>query len=216
MSHGFDRLAKPYRWIEYFTFGHSLERCRFALLPLTHNARQALLLGDGDGRYAKRLLNMAPAVHITAIDASAAMLHALQMRCCQPDRLTTHCSSLGNGSFPVLAGGQFDLVVSHFFLDCFTETEVKHIAQQVVPRLAPHAQWIVSEFYIPRGWMHLAARVIVRMLYVAFHLLTGLRAQRLPDHRRVLQQQGFTCRACVDSLGGLLVSEVWCRDEGIK
>ena len=43
----FDRLARPYRWLEYATFGRTLERCRFHFLPALTSARRALVLGDG-------------------------------------------------------------------------------------------------------------------------------------------------------------------------
>jgi hypothetical protein len=52
----FDRIARPYRWLEYLTLGRSLERAREVFLPLLKDRRQALILGDGDGRFTARLL----------------------------------------------------------------------------------------------------------------------------------------------------------------
>ena len=56
----FDRLARIYRWMELVTFGPLLGRCRYRFLEQLCNCRTALLLGDGDGRFAARLLAANP------------------------------------------------------------------------------------------------------------------------------------------------------------
>src|SRR6185437_1080687 len=52
----FDRLARVYRWMEWLSFGPYLSRCRRAFLPQLRDARRALVLGDGDGRFTAALL----------------------------------------------------------------------------------------------------------------------------------------------------------------
>src|ERR1700678_2904457 len=52
----FDPIARPYRWLEYLSFGPWLGRCRSAQLEHLAGAQRALLLGDGDGRFLARLL----------------------------------------------------------------------------------------------------------------------------------------------------------------
>ena len=73
----FDPIAKPYRWMEYLTFVRSLERCRNHFVPQLRQCSNALVLGDGDGRFTARLLRVNAGVVMDAIDASAAMLRAL-------------------------------------------------------------------------------------------------------------------------------------------
>jgi len=206
---GFDRLAKPYRWMEYLSFGRALERCRFRFLPQLTDAKHALVLGDGDGRFAARLLRAAPDVVIDAVDASPAMLAALHARC-GGERVVTHCADLSVGLPDELAAQRFDVVTTHFFLDCLTTAQVALLAQQLRPLLAEDARWVVSEFAVPeRGAMRWASRVVVRCLYVGFRLLTGLRAQQLPAYHDALQREGFAMVESVSSLGGLLMSEMW-------
>ena len=54
----FDPVAHWYRWLEYAAFGRALERCRFALLPELEDAQRVLILGEGDGRFLKKLLSL--------------------------------------------------------------------------------------------------------------------------------------------------------------
>ena len=80
MPANFDRIARPYRWLEYLSFGPMLERCRFYRIPQLAEARHALVLGDGDGRFLARLLARNPSLHTDVIDQSPAMLRLLESR----------------------------------------------------------------------------------------------------------------------------------------
>ena len=53
--------------------------------------------------------------------------------------------------------------------------------------------------------------LIVRGLYLAFALLTGLKTRRLPDHARVMRDAGWLLEGRRELLWGLLVSERWRR-----
>jgi SAM-dependent methyltransferase len=209
MATNFDRIARPYRWLEYFSFGPMLERCRFYRIAQLASTRRVLVLGDGDGRFLARLLAANPALHADAVDQSAAMLRLLgqrvaavgaasRVRIHQADALTFRPDE-----------GPYDAVVTHFFLDCFSTGEVLALAESIRPRLTPDAVWIVSEFAIPHGVAGLPARSIVAALYAAFRLITGLRTRRLPNYAAALGRAGFTLQEQKSFLGGLLVSERW-------
>ena len=77
----FDRVARLYRWAEYLALGPLLERTREHFLPQLAGRRQALVLGDGDGRFLARLLRQQPGLHALAVDTSAVMLRLLRQRC---------------------------------------------------------------------------------------------------------------------------------------
>ena len=57
----FDRLARPYRWLEYAAFGRVLLRCRYDLLPWLADARRVLTVGEGDGRFVAELVRVCQA-----------------------------------------------------------------------------------------------------------------------------------------------------------
>jgi SAM-dependent methyltransferase len=210
----FDRIAGRYRWMEYVAFGRSLQRCREHFLPQLADRHSALVLGDGDGRFLARLLARNTRVHADAVDTSAAMLLLLRARCDAADgdagtRLRTHWTS----ALAFAPSCSYDLVVSHFFLDCLTDSELNQLCARLAPHVEPGALWLASDFRIPEGAMHWPARAIVRLLYLAFRTLTGLRATELPDHAAALRSVGFEQIAQHHSLCGLLTSELWRRGE---
>ena len=208
----FDRIARPYRLFEILTLGNALTRTRTAHLAALSACRNALILGDGDGRALAALLRTHPHLYATAIDASPAMLRLLAARCAFAyHRLTTlHANALAvlPESLPPIP--PFDLVTTHFFLDCFTDAELATLIPAIRNHLAPEALWVVSEFRIPpSGPLRLPARLLVRALYLVFRLLTGLQPTRLPDFAPHLHQAGLRLRHTRHRLGGLLTSELW-------
>lgn len=208
----FDPVARPYRWMEYVTFGRALERCRNHFLPRLAECRSALVLGDGDGRFLGRLLAANPGLRADAVDSSRAMLCLLEHRANRVgsgSRLHTHHAN----ALSFWPQRSYDLVVTHFFLDCFTETDIDGLCARIVPYLEPRGLWVVSDFRIPAGAMEWSARATVRLLYFAFRLLTGLQTSSLPDHAAALTSAGLTRIAQHHSLAGLLTCELWQRGE---
>lgn len=206
----FNLIARPYRWLEYLTLGHALERCRLHFIPRLLHQKKALVFGDGDGRFLAALMAANPHLHADAIDTSAAMLHLLRQRCESSAlnaavRLQTHQTN----ALAFTPVGRYDLVVTHFFLDCLTQRDLETLISHVVPSLAPEALWVVSDFRIPPGPMRLPARIIVCALYLAFRILTGLRTNHLPDHAAPMIQAGLVRTACQHSVAGLLTTELW-------
>lgn len=211
----FDPLARIYRWMEYFSFGPMLERCRFHFLPQCSRARRALVLGDGDGRFTVQLLASNREIEIDAVDAGAAMLDQLRRRAQRAvpgatDRLRTFHADIRN-FVPDRRG--YNLVVSHFFLDCLTDDEVERLIERILPHLTEDALWVVSEFSLPpNGWRRTAARLIIRFLYFAFNKMTHLSVKEIPDYPRAFSRLGFRHREKVNFLSGLLTTELWARE----
>jgi hypothetical protein len=211
----FNRLAGLYRWMEFFSFGPWLALTRRTFLGRLSHVRRALVLGDGDGRFTAGLLRANPHVHIEAVDASAAMLqgllgragpHADRVRICQADVRAWQPPA-------AVAAPPYDLIATHFFLDCLTTPEVQSLTESLRGAVSPSALWVVSEFAIPPGWRgRLFAGPIVASLYFSFGLLTGLTVRSLPDHASALRQAGFALFDRRSRLGGLLIAELWSAD----
>lgn len=202
----FDRIARPYRWLEYLALGRALERARFHFLPEIADRKTALVLGDGDGRFLVRLLPQNPALIADAVDSSSAMLALLRHRANQEQRLTLHHANALAFAPP---RADYDLIATHFFLDCFTDADLACLVPTVAASASPNALWLVSEFQVPRSRLALPAKLFIRALYFAFRVLTGLRPTKLPDYATQLTNAGFQRIAQLPSLGGLLISELW-------
>jgi SAM-dependent methyltransferase len=192
-----DRIARWYRWIEYAGFGRTLERRRQAFLRDLSETRRVLALGDGDGRALAPLLAAAPYARVDYIDVSARMLELARARAG-----TTSVSYRNEDARTVqLPTAEYDLIVTHFFLDCFDETDLEPLIARLASAATPRARWLISEFR-GNGWL-------VRALYVFFRIATGLHTRRLVDHHPLLKRHGFRLTRHEDAWRGLLASELW-------
>ncbi len=204
----FNGVARFYRCMELVTFGPWLQRCRCAFLCEFAGCRRATVLGDGDGRFTAQLLHVNSMIEIDAVDASAAMLRTL-LRRAGTSAVRVHVDCADALTWQAV-NPPYDLVVTHFFLDCLSAGEVRSLANRLREALSPSGLWVVSEFAFPEGafgrWV---ARPLVWLLYRAFGLLTGLAVRSLPDHAAALRDAGFTLRQRRRFLRGLLVAELW-------
>lgn len=204
----FNRLARIYRWLEWLSFGPILWHCRCAFLAEIRNRQTALLIGDGDGRFTARLLKENPLITVHAVDTSESMLRQLMLNAGRnAGRVRIQLTDARQLN---LAPRKFDLVATHFLLDCLTTGEVEFLALQLRQAMVPEAVWIVSEFAVPSNlYGRLIAGPLVTGLYAAFGFLTGLTIRQLPAHRKALRRAGFALAKQQKWLWGLLVSELW-------
>ena len=209
----FDRLAPHYRWMEWLLAGGKLQRCRTAFIRDIPAPRNVLMLGEGNGRCLVELLRAFPAAHFTCVDASARML------ACARARVKAH--GLRDAAIEFIQAdalnwqppaAQFDLLVTHFFLDCFRAEHLAVLVPRLAAAAAPEARWLLADFCEPpSGFAKWRARWILRAMYFFFRRATRLAAVRLTPPDAFLQHSGFTLRERRPSDWGLLRADLWQR-----
>jgi ubiquinone/menaquinone biosynthesis C-methylase UbiE len=213
-----DRIASHYETLERLSFGRCLERARLAFLDDARSAQHALLCGAGDGRFLARLLRANLAVSVDFVDLSAEMTRLARHRVAGMGPAFARRVQFHHGDIREIAprlasprGEQrYDLIVTHFFLDCFSDSDLRGVTRLLAAASAPGSRWIVSEFRESRSPLtRLWTRALIRALYFAFRVTTGLRVTRLPDYLAALSAAGYTLRAEQPSLLGLLHSSLW-------
>ncbi len=209
----FDLLAPHYRWMEGVQAGSKLQRGRTAFLSALPAPRRALLVGEGNGRFLVELLRVHPALRIVCVDASARMIE------CARTRLRAHHRDADAVQFvhaDLLEWSpppeSFDLIVTHFFLDCFSPAQIAGIVARLAAVAAPDAHWLLADFHEPpSGWARWRARWILRTMYLFFRWTTRLPAARLTPPDPFLEEHGFALRERRLWEWGLLHSDLWAR-----
>ena len=207
----FDRLARHYRWMELVLAGEKLQRCRTAFLATVRDARRVLILGEGNGRFLVECRRELKRAEITCVDASARMLRLAE------HRLSRHKLSLEKIRFvqaDALAWkpppGKFDLVVTHFFLDCFRADQLDGLLGSLTRACQPGAKWLLADFQVPdRGLCRWRAKLIHALMYGFFRAVTRLPARQLTVPDPLLRVHGFVLRQRMTSDWALLRSDLW-------
>ncbi|MEO7317421.1 MAG: class I SAM-dependent methyltransferase, partial [Chthoniobacteraceae bacterium] len=196
MLTAFDFIAPHYRWIELLCAGSLLQRCRTAFVGEIAPPRRVLIVGEGNGRFLAELLRRHPTASVTCVDASAAMLRLAGARLAADGldvrRVKFIHADLSAWTPPRAA---FDLIATHFFLDCFRADQLAPIVARLAEAAAPGARWLVSDFHEPAaGFAKWRARIIIQSLYFFFRIVARLPARRLTPPDDFLTSQGFTLR----------------------
>lgn len=209
----FDRLAPHYRWMEWLLAGGKLQRCRTAFIRDIPPPRNVLMLGEGNGRCLVEMLRAFPAARFTCVDASARML------ACARARVKAH--GLSDAAIDFIHADalkwqppavQFDLLVTHFFLDCFRAEQLAALVPRLAAAATPDARWLLADFCEPpSGFAKWRARWILRTMYFFFRRAIRLPAKHLTPPDAFLQHSGFTLRKRRLTDWGLLHGDLWQR-----
>ncbi len=212
----FDRLAPHYRWMETVLAGGKMQRCRVAWLDEVRDCRRVLIVGEGPGRFLESAVHKMREAEFVCVDSSAGMLERARVavqRTGQSARVNFIHASLPEWA---PADADFDLIVTHFFLDCFPEPTLSQVIARLASAAAPDAHWLLSDFQIPaRVAARLRARMVLALAYAFFRITTRLPAKRLVAPDDALTRNGFGLQQSCITDWGLLHSDVWKRTAGL-
>ena len=207
----FDAVAPWYRTLETIAFGNALQEARVACLDEIGSPRRALIAGEGNGRFLAALLQHQPLVRIDCVDSSQRMLelarrHVLETNADQINRV----AFLEHDMTSWMPNERYDLIVTHFFLDCFGTPQVGNSVAKLAQAAAPNAIWLLADFRIPKaGFAHFHARAWLAVMYWFFRCVAGIEAHELVDPSPFLRVEGFALERQHLFRHGMLKSELW-------
>lgn len=207
----FDPLAPHYRWMEWLLAGGKLQRCRTAFLERVSEARDVLVMGEGNGRFLVACRTQLSRARITCVDASAGMLaqarRRLRLHGLGEDRVHFLQADALSWTPPARS---FDLVATHFFLDCFRPEQLSGLIAGLARAVRPQATWLLADFCTPEaGLVRQRARWIQWSMYRFFRCVARLPATRLTEPDGYLRAEGFELRQRRFSEWGLLHTDLW-------
>lgn len=211
----FDALAPWYRTLEWIAFGDALQRCRVACLGEIMAPRHALMVGEGNGKFLCELLRLHPGVEVDCVDASQRMLQLARKRI---DReLPAHTGRvrffLQDVTSWAVREHHYDLLVTHFFLDCFPEPALTGIIKKLARSATDDANWLLTDFCVPpNGMARLRARAWLAAMYLFFRVTARIPASELIDPTPSIRAEDFALARQHFSQKGMLKSEMWRRN----
>lgn len=206
----FDILAPHYRWMEWLSAGEKLQRCRTAFLDAIEPPERVLIFGEGNGRFLAALLQRFPHARVTSVDASQAMIEKARQRLGAAGAAVDFIHADALQWQP--PADTFDLVVTHFFLDCFRPDQLQLLIPKIASAAKPQATWLLADFKeAERGIRRWRSRLILRVMYGFFRLVTRLPAKCLTAPDAMLEACGFERQQRHEYDWGMLHSDRWAR-----
>lgn len=203
----FDRIAPHYRWLEMVAFGGQLQQARVTFLGEIETPRRVLVVGEGDGRFLAEFVRVHPDAAVDCIESSVKMIALARRRGAKAVRFVLE--DVRQAALPV---GHYDLVVTHFVLDCFGRDDLRLVIAKLARAATEDASWLLADFREPvGGWARPHAKLWLRLMHTFFRITSGLEADQLIDPSQFLAEKGFARKARRLSRFEMITSEWWRR-----
>jgi ubiquinone/menaquinone biosynthesis C-methylase UbiE len=182
-ARGFSLLAPFYSCLG-LVLGSTLRRARREFIDSLAPATRILIVGGGNGQVLTDLLKHQPKASIDYLDIAPGMiasakksLHKLHPE--KVDQVNFICADLMNHDL----ANQYDLIITQFFLDCFTENTLDKVMKKLHSALLTQGQWLFCDFTANRAF----GRLCAFLLYPFFRLVCGIEARELAIFRKKFQ-----------------------------
>jgi tRNA (cmo5U34)-methyltransferase len=205
----FGPVAWFYDALAGLVFGGALRRAQRATLAAglpAGPAPRVLVLGGGAGWVLGEIWRQRPQAQVLYLEVSAAMLARTRARLRHNPPPTGATLELRQGTeASLLPDEKFDVLITFFVLDCFTEAALPGALAQLYAARHPSTPWLVTDFRPAQwGWR----RWLLQAMYLFFGLTVGLRARQLPPWPAALAALGLHPRWSQDFFGSAITGIV--------
>ena len=174
----YDKIAPYYDLLSNLVFGQQLTKAEAHFLPHIKDPQNVLVFGGGTGKSLELLRQLFPDTRIYYLEASSRMISIASKRPIHGGKSIRFIH--GNEQLLTDHSHRFDLIITSFVLDVFSNEQLENVINVLYQALAPEGYWIQTDFYVYRNspWWQ---RVLVSTMYLFFRLTAKQRNQELAD-----------------------------------
>jgi len=196
ISKGFDWLSGVYDALAAAIFRKDIRRAQINFLSGIDPGARVLILGGGTGWILEELIKEVPDALVWFVDSSPRMIERARARNIPG---AVHFVQMPAEEF---GGGEFDVVITPFFLDLFPDDKLRELTGALMSRCRP-AVWLASDFVCGGQFWQ---RALLSVMYRMFRVVCGIEAQGLPAWREILVENGLKVQESESYYGGFILS----------
>ena len=201
MKNNFDHIAPVYDTLASIVFGNTLQQAQCAYLDRISPDAKVLIIGGGNGYILRQLLSVKPGVVVDYVEASQQMLKRSGSKI--PPGASVNFVHGTEGNIP---GNVYDCIITNFFLDVFSLTELRRVVFLLKGKLASNGQWLCTDFQSTNRWNH---RALLWLMHRFFGMVSSLEAKELQNIDGSLQESGLTKQEQYFWKNGLVFSALY-------
>lgn len=176
-KNNFNAVASFYDGLSRLVFGYHLKNAQIEAIRFIPQQSAILIAGGGTGWILEEIAGIIPqGLNITYIDKSSKMIELSKKRNIGDNKVTFVNNALENVSLPYT---NYDVVLTPFFLDCFSAQTLPLIINKLDSTLKSDGLWLNIDFYLSSKsafWQ----KILITLMYAFFRLTSHIEATQLP------------------------------------
>jgi len=203
MSANFNNAAWFYDSLAQLVYGKALIDAQRYLLRFVPPVADVLIVGGGTGWILEELARTRPeGLRITYIEVSAKMTALSKKRNTGDNQVIFINDAVEN----VKLAGYFDVVITPFLFDNFTETTFQRVFDCIHSSLKPGGSWMNCDFRLTGKWWQ---GVLLKSMFIFFRIACGIEASKLPEIEKRFRRYQYKEIARESFFGDFILAQVF-------
>ena len=179
----YNHIAWIYDWLAKIVFGRKQEMAMKAFLNIIPDNAKILVVGGGTGKIINYLENLSYQLEIDFVEPAANMINRAKKR--QVSHLQVN---FYHHSILELKTTDYDVILTNFFFDQFSQSQAQLILRHLKPKLRPNGSLIFSDFVSTK---YIWDILITRLMFYFFQLTANIRVNTFPSYNSLFSEFGF-------------------------
>jgi ubiquinone/menaquinone biosynthesis C-methylase UbiE len=185
MAANYDNTTWFYERLSKLVFGQAQVKAQEYFLSRVRTGSDILIIGGGTGGILESLTSLHPSgLHITYVEISANMMALSRKRNTGQNEVTYITKNIEEVKF----NQQFDVVITAFLFDNFSEESLTAIFPIINAQVKPDGIWLNTDFQLTGP---LWQKVMLKSMYIFFRLMGAVKVTCLPDTKRMFRVHGY-------------------------
>jgi ubiquinone/menaquinone biosynthesis C-methylase UbiE len=185
MPANYNNSAWFYDGLSHVVYGRALISAQVYLLQYVPAGASVLIAGGGTGWILEELTQIHPSgLQITYVEVAADMMTLSKKRNTGSNKVIFINDAVENVNPDI----KFDVVITPFLFDNFTEQTTQKVFNHLHNLLKPGGLWLNADFQITGKWWQ---KVLLRSMFLFFRMLCNIEASQLPDVNSQFELYGY-------------------------
>ena len=203
MSASYNNSAWFYDKLSRLVFGRTLVEAQVFLLQFIQPQSQVLIVGGGTGWILDEITKLQPSgLRITYVEVAPKMMALSQKRNIGDNKVVFFTDPVEDVSLPA----DFDVVITPFLFDNFSEETLKKAFSHIHAALKPRGLWLNADFQLSGKWWQ---RLLLKSMFLFFRLTCNIEATQLPDIKKQFVEYGYIAVKRRTFFGEFVIAEVY-------
>jgi ubiquinone/menaquinone biosynthesis C-methylase UbiE len=207
MSANYNNSAWFYDQLSRLVYGSALVNAQLFLLDFIPAGSKILIVGGGTGWILEEITRLHPeGLNITYVEIAPKMMALSKKRNAGGNKVAFINSAIED----VALSADFDVVVTPFLFDNFTQINMERIFVHIQAGLKPGGLWLNCDFQLSGKWWQ---KVLLKSMFLFFRIVCNIEASKLPAIGKQFKLLGYKSIQRKAFFDEFIISAVYQQDQ---